>query len=423
MKILKRATLVLFLAFSAIKPSASHAQGSLIPPGAPAPTMKTLDQIETRRPISGLPYTINTPGSYYVTTNLLVAVNDGIVITANNVTLDLNGFTISSIQNSTTHGKAIALGSGSGPVSNITIRNGFITGDVTNNGATFGGSGFGYGIFQFGGQPPSNVRVSGVTVSGCLYVGIHLGGSNTVVESCCVNTAGSYGIYAQSISGSTAVNCGSYGIYATDRANDCSGAGIINGSGVFAVIANNCRGTGSGSGSGVIATTANNCFGDALGSGAGLSCRTANNCNGTSSSGSGIAATTAINCSGSSTSGSGISATTAQSCSGSSGSGNGIYTTTAINCSGSGSSGIYASTALNCNGSSSSQSGTGIYVTSAQNCYGSSSKYGIGIYAMSSAIGCFGSSFGDTGMYAFIANSCHGTGPTPSQFEHNVNSF
>jgi hypothetical protein len=352
-------------------PLSAFSQGSLTPPGAPAPTMKTLDQIETRTPISALPYTISTPGSYYVTTNLLVAVNDGIVITANNVTLDLNGFTISSIQNPAATGKAIALGSGSGPVANITIRNGFITGSVTNNGATFGGRGFGYGIFQFAGLPPANVHVSGVTVSGCLYVGIHLGSSNTVVESCTVNTAGAYGIYAQSISGSTAMNCGLYGIYATDSANNCSGDGIINGTGIFAVIANNCRGTGSGTGAGLIATNANSCFGDALGSGAGLSCRTAINCNGTSSSGTGIAAITAINCS----------------------------------------------------GSSGAQSGYGLYVNSAQNCFGSSSSSGIGIYATSSAIGCFGSSSGDTGLYAFIANSCHGTGPTPLNSTHNVNSY
>jgi hypothetical protein len=39
-----------------------HAQGSLTPPGAPAPTMKTLAQIEPRTPISSAPFTITVSG-------------------------------------------------------------------------------------------------------------------------------------------------------------------------------------------------------------------------------------------------------------------------------------------------------------------------------------------------------------------------
>ncbi len=46
------------------------AQGPLTPPGAPAPTMKTLDQVEVRTPITNLPYTITQPGSYYLIANL-----------------------------------------------------------------------------------------------------------------------------------------------------------------------------------------------------------------------------------------------------------------------------------------------------------------------------------------------------------------
>ncbi|HLX70140.1 MAG TPA: right-handed parallel beta-helix repeat-containing protein [Verrucomicrobiae bacterium] len=79
------------------------AQGSLTPPGAPAPLMKSLDQIEPRTPVdaahtpgnSSEEFIISQPGSYYLTTNIVgLSGADGIEITANNVTLDLNGFSL-----------------------------------------------------------------------------------------------------------------------------------------------------------------------------------------------------------------------------------------------------------------------------------------------------------------------------------------
>src|SRR5215469_11158743 len=72
------------------------AQGSLTPSGPPAPTMLTLSQVEPRTPIASLPFTVSTPGSYYVTGNLTAAVNqNGILVATDNVTIDLNGFTLS----------------------------------------------------------------------------------------------------------------------------------------------------------------------------------------------------------------------------------------------------------------------------------------------------------------------------------------
>jgi hypothetical protein len=47
------------LASCILNPASLSAQGSLTPPGAPAPTMKTLTQIEPRTPISSLPFTIS----------------------------------------------------------------------------------------------------------------------------------------------------------------------------------------------------------------------------------------------------------------------------------------------------------------------------------------------------------------------------
>src|ERR1017187_8409666 len=101
--------------------STVFAQGSLTPPGAPTPTMKSLDQIEARTPISSVPYTISAPGSYYLTGNLAVSSGTAITITASQVTLDLNGFTLSSTE-ATPTGTGILLEVGGN--SDITIRNG-----------------------------------------------------------------------------------------------------------------------------------------------------------------------------------------------------------------------------------------------------------------------------------------------------------
>ncbi|MBS0659104.1 MAG: hypothetical protein JSR82_12755 [Verrucomicrobia bacterium] len=68
-------------------------QGTLTPPGAPAATMKTLDQIEPRIPISTLPFTILSSGHYYLTRSL-TSTTDGIKINADDVTIDLGGFTL-----------------------------------------------------------------------------------------------------------------------------------------------------------------------------------------------------------------------------------------------------------------------------------------------------------------------------------------
>jgi hypothetical protein len=77
------------------------AQGNLTPPSAPGPSMRTLEQLEPRRPISSLPYTINMQGSYYLTTNLTgQAGTNGITILSDNVSLDLNGFALIGVTGS-----------------------------------------------------------------------------------------------------------------------------------------------------------------------------------------------------------------------------------------------------------------------------------------------------------------------------------
>jgi Right handed beta helix region len=83
----------------------TFAQGSLTPPGTPAPTMKTLDQVEARTIVNATntpgdatnTFIISQPGSYYLTGNITGASGKhGISIQANDVTLDLNGFALIS---------------------------------------------------------------------------------------------------------------------------------------------------------------------------------------------------------------------------------------------------------------------------------------------------------------------------------------
>jgi hypothetical protein len=109
----------------------AFAQGALTPPGAPAATMKTLDQIEPRTMVNSVNtpgdvnnlFIIGQPGAYYLTSNLTgVSGKYGITIFASNVQLDLNGFTVQG-----------AAGSSSGiyipnAVTNVAVRNGSVNG-------------------------------------------------------------------------------------------------------------------------------------------------------------------------------------------------------------------------------------------------------------------------------------------------------
>src|ERR1017187_4685613 len=261
------------------------AQGSLTPPGTPAPTMKSLDQIEARTPITNTAslVTISQPGSYYLTANLTVSTGDGIDINTNDVTLDLNGFTIRSTAASAT-GTGILLNNG---WTDITIGNGHIRGGGTNNGSdVFSGGGFAYGI-KTSGAVPENVQVSRISVSGCRFDGISLSGQNsTEVEACTVRTVGGYGIIASTVKSSSALDCGNT---------------AIQGDQVF-----DCRGQSSGLGIGVDgASVVQNCWGTSTSS-VGVEDYIVQNCYGTSTSDVGVEATIMLNCYGQSSSGWGL---------------------------------------------------------------------------------------------------------------------
>ena len=309
MEIFVKSTAIALL-LSTLNPQLStcFAQGSLTPPGAPAPTMKSLSQIEPRTAVTNTgAVTISQPGSYYLTTNITVASGNAIAITADNVTLDLNGFTLLSTNPAAT-GYGILL---SGTRANIAILNGHIVGGVTETGGVYSGSGFDSGI-GYGAQP-RNVRVTGLSVRGCESSGIYLGTDSTIVESCAVYTVGYVGIYSQTISDSIAADCGTLGI--------------------SALTAHNCVGAAVGSGGGLNAYSANNCFGYSSGSGYGLNAYSAANCYAQSASGDGLTAGNAANCYSKSTGGNGLFAEVAVGCSGFSEGGDGLYSTAiAIGC-------------------------------------------------------------------------------------------
>jgi hypothetical protein len=313
--------LAIFTVLMSALQTSVFAQGSLTPPGAPAPTMKSLDQMEARTAITNISslVTISQPGSYYLTHNLTVTTGDAIDITASQVTLDLNGFTISSTAASAT-GTAIYLARLDGNT-DITILNGHIKSGVTNTSAgVFGGSGFVNGIYLNNSASSSNIRIDGISVYGCLGYGIGLGYNNsTVVDSCNVKVAGVAGIYADVVTRSAALTCGSGGILGVSVSDSRGEELKTSGYGIQATSVHNSIGFCNGANAiGIDASEANGCSANSYGANStALHATCANNCTGNDSSPSGgtaISATTAINCCGGSFSGTGITANIANSC-------------------------------------------------------------------------------------------------------------
>lgn len=128
--------------------------------------MKTLAQVEPRIPLSSFPTSITQPGSYYLTTNIVqTGVGEGLYLFTNNVTIDLNGFTMRGNGSPGTAIYGINL-------SNIVVKNGIITG--------WGNAGISL-------YPSANVTVKDVTVTGNGLSGI-FAGTFATIESCTVQT-------------------------------------------------------------------------------------------------------------------------------------------------------------------------------------------------------------------------------------------
>lgn len=110
------------------------------------------------------PVTLNSPGSYRLTSDLTVGTSaNGISVTASDVTLDLNGFTIRS---SSSQGYGILISS----ATNVEIRGGTIRG-------------FDYGVFMSNSEL---VGVIDVRALGNATYGILAQGNGSIVRGCTV---------------------------------------------------------------------------------------------------------------------------------------------------------------------------------------------------------------------------------------------
>ena len=202
------------------------------PSGTPARTMKSLDQIEARTPLVDFAngvgidpngnITISESGSYYLTANLSVPSGDAITITASGVTLDLNGFTISST-NSSAGGTAISIDG-----SNVHITNGHIQSGTSYDseaaGAPFNGTGFTDGINVLA-SGHSKLRICNIGIEGVAQNGIHTNDSSALVESCFVRTAGGLGIYSDIVRNCVVEQAGSDAISAA-QVIDCRAVSV-----------------------------------------------------------------------------------------------------------------------------------------------------------------------------------------------------
>ena len=210
MKTRKKLASIVFLAVVLLLSPAIYA-GNLEPSAPPGPTMKTLDEVEPRVLIhaSDLPLTITEPNSYYLAENINFTddVNNAITIEADNVTIDLMGYTLKGPDSGNKHGIFM------NGRSNVEVRNGTVR--------DFGS----HGIYEASLDNGKNHRVIGVRAVSNGGSGTRLHGFGHLVKDCAAVDNGSYGIVVAlccTVTGNTCYDNGDDGIWA---GNGCTMTG------------------------------------------------------------------------------------------------------------------------------------------------------------------------------------------------------
>ena len=148
--------------------------GQLDPPGAPAST----DGVrEPGTPISSLPFVITQPGHYYLTRSMsvpLASPNIGIRISADDVALDLGGFTIAGVDPLEQNAINVDGGRARVRISNGVLRNAV---GVEASAAV-------------------DLRISGVAVYGSAFYAFRVD-NGAVVEDCVVSGSGEHGFFLE----------------------------------------------------------------------------------------------------------------------------------------------------------------------------------------------------------------------------------
>ena len=172
--------------------------GPLDPPAPPAPTNRNI--IFQPASCAGFPITISQPGSYTLGSNITMpcgcTFKDGIDTSASNVTLDLNGFTVTGL--SSNSGSGIAAGAST---TNLRLSNGIVTTwsgdgiDFTNASASSIDQVTASGSANASGIGLGAMSVLSDCVSNGNYTGVAVLGSDSTVKGCDLSNDPSAGVF------------------------------------------------------------------------------------------------------------------------------------------------------------------------------------------------------------------------------------